>query len=861
MPNPQRLVIIGGVAGGATAAARARRLSENARIVVLERGPYVSFANCGLPYHIGGEIAERGKLLLQTPQGLKARYGLEVRVRHEALSIDRAKKEVVVRDLESDRTYREGYDRLILSTGAAPIRPPLPGIDHPRIFTLRSVPDTDAIKQAVDSGARTAVVVGGGFIGLEMAENLRRRGLSVHLVEMLDQVLPPLDREMAAALHQTLALHGVQLHLGAAVEAFGEEGGRVSARLKNGETLTADLVVLAIGVRPESKLAEEAGLAVGERGAILVDEHMRTTDPDIYAVGDAVAVKDAVTGTPVLIPLAGPANRQARIAADHIFGRDSRYRGTQGTSIVRVFDLTAAITGASEKTLRRAGLDFAKVYLHPAQHVGYYPGAEAMHLKLLFGPGDGRLLGAQITGRDGVDKRIDVLATAIQAGFTVYDLEEAELAYSPQYGAAKDPVNMAGFIAANLLRGDVRLAYADEPLGDAVLLDVREPGEHQAGAIPGSRLIPLGELRARHEELPRGRRIVAYCAVGMRGYVAARLLSQLGYDVANLSGGYRTWRMFHPDQPVGAAAGNASGGCGEAGGGCPSPAERPAERLAERPAAPRPRESATSEGMVPSRNRMSPPGSTPPAAARATTLDVRGQQCPGPIVAMKQAVDRLGEGEVLEVLSTDGGFCADVPAWCRQTGHELLGVEARDGQYVAKIRKRAAASGEPRVSAAFAAPAARDRTIVVFSNDLDRVLAAFVIANGAAAMGRKVTLFFTFWGLNALRRKPPRPVAKSLVDRMFGWMMPRGPEQLKLSKMHMAGLGTAMMKQVMRRKSVASLPELMETARRNGVRLVACSMSMDVMGIRREELIDGVDIGGVGAYLSAADEANVNLFI
>lgn len=860
MSNPQRLVIIGGVAGGATAAARARRLSESARIVVLERGPYVSFANCGLPYHIGGEIAERGKLLLQTPKGLKARYGLDVRVRHEALSIDRTKKEVVVRDLESDRTYRESYDILILSTGAAPIRPPLPGIDHPRIFTLRSVPDTDAIKKAVDDSARTAVVVGGGFIGLEMAENLRRRGLSVHLVEMLDQVMPPLDREMATALHQTLALHGVQLHLGAAVEAFGDEGGRVSAKLKSGETLTADLVVLAIGVRPESKLAEEAGLAIGERGAIVVDPHLRTTDPDIYAVGDAVAIQDTVTGRPVLIPLAGPANRQARIAADHIFGRDSRYRGTQGTSIVRVFDLTAAMTGASEKTLRRAGLDFAKVYLHPAQHVGYYPGSEAMHLKLLFRPGDGRVLGAQITGRDGVDKRIDVLAMAIQAGFTVYDLEEAELAYSPQYGAAKDPVNMAGFVAANLLRGDVQLAYAEEPLGDAVLLDVREPGEHQAGAIPGSRLIPLGELRARHEELPWGRRIVAYCAVGMRGYVAARLLTQLGYDVANLSGGYRTWRMFHPDQPAGASAGGAgggaavvSGGCGEAGGGCAAPVERPA--------AASPLASVLSEGMAQSRNGMSPAGSAPPAPIKATTLDVRGQQCPGPILAMKQAVDRLGEGALLEVLSTDGGFCADVPAWCRQTGHELLGVAAREGYYVATIRKRTAPSGDARVAAASSAPAARDGTIVVFSNDLDRVLAAFVIANGTAAMGRKVTLFFTFWGLNALRRKPPQPVYKSLVDRMFGWMMPRGPEKLKLSKMHMAGMGTAMMKQVMRQKNIASLPELMRTARQSGVRLVACSMSMDVMGIRREELIDGVDIGGVGAYLNAADEANVNLFI
>jgi NADPH-dependent 2,4-dienoyl-CoA reductase/sulfur reductase-like enzyme/rhodanese-related sulfurtransferase len=576
--TPMKLVIIGGVAGGATAAARARRLSETARIVVLERGPYVSFANCGLPYHIGGEIADRGKLLLQTPQSLKARHNLDVRVRHAVLSIDRAKKEVVVRDLEADRTYRERYDKLIIATGATPIRPPLPGIDHPRIFTLRNIPDTDTIKKAVDEGAKSAIVIGGGFIGLEMAENLRRRGLAVHLVEMLDQVMPPLDREMATAIHQELLSNGVQLHLSDAVEAFAAAEGRVSAhaggscgtgvlpvnhrrdagatvssrdglvaRLKSGALLTADFVVLAIGIRPESKLAAEAGLQVGERGAIVVDPHMRTGDPDIYAVGDAVQTHDLVTGRDTLVPLAGPANRQGRIAADHVFGRGSTYRGSQGTSVVRIFDLTAAMTGAGEKALGRAGIDYEKVYLHPVHHVTYYPGADAMHLKLLFRQGDGRVLGAQITGRQGVDKRIDVLATAIQAGMTVYDLEQAELAYAPQFGAAKDPINMAGFIAANVLRGDVKIVHADRLDHEAVLLDVRDPAEHQAGAIPGAILIPVNELRARHGELPKGKRIQAYCAVGLRGYLASRILSQLGYEVCNLSGGYKTYRAFFPE--------------------------------------------------------------------------------------------------------------------------------------------------------------------------------------------------------------------------------------------------------------------------------------------------------------------------
>jgi len=545
--TPMKLVIIGGVAGGATAAARARRLSETARIVVLERGPYVSFANCGLPYHIGGEIVERGKLLLQTPQSLKARHNLDVRVRHAVLSIDRAKKEVVVRDLEADRTYRERYDKLIIATGATPIRPPLPGIDHPRIFTLRNIPDTDAIKTAVDEGAKSAIVIGGGFIGLEMAENLRRRGLAVHLVEMLDQVMPPLDREMATAIHQELLSNSVQLHLRDAVEAFAAAEDRVSAKLKSGAVLTADFVVLAIGIRPESKLAAEAGLQLGERGAIVVDPHMRTGDPDIYAVGDAVQTHDFVTGRDTLVPLAGPANRQGRIAADHVFGRGSTYRGSQGTSVVRIFDLTVAMTGAGEKALGRAGIDYEKVYLHPVHHVTYYPGAAGMHLKLLFRPGDGRVLGAQITGRQGVDKRIDVLATAIQAGMTVHDLEQAELAYAPQFGAAKDPINMAGFIAANVLRGDVKIVHADRLDHEAVLLDVRDRAEHRAGAIPGAMLIPVNELRARHGELPKGKRIQAYCAVGLRGYLASRILSQLGYDVCNLSGGYKTYRAFFPE--------------------------------------------------------------------------------------------------------------------------------------------------------------------------------------------------------------------------------------------------------------------------------------------------------------------------
>ncbi len=547
MPAP-KIVIVGGVAGGATAAARARRLSEDAEIILIERGEHVSFANCGLPYHIGGPIAKRDALLVAKPKLLRDRYKLDVRTRHEVLAIDPAKREVRINDLAAGREYTERYDKLILSPGAAPLRPPLPGIDHPRILSLRNLHDMDQIKAVVDGGAQSAVVVGGGFIGLEMAENLHKRGLSVHLVELLDQVMPPLDREMATAIQDKLREKGVSLHLGDAVESFDADGDRVTAVLKSQAKLPADLVVLAIGVRPESKLARDAGLEVSERGGIQVNERMQTSDPNVYAVGDAVVVKDHVTGADAMIPLAGPANRQGRIAADNALGRESAYRGSQGTSIVQVFDLVVAMTGTSEKVLRRAGIDYEKIYVHPGNHVGYYPGAAAMAIKLLFAKPDGRVLGAQITGRDGVDKRVDVLAMAVQAGMTVYDLEEVELAYAPQFGAAKDPVNMAGFVAANVLRGDVDIIHADELDGN-MILDVRTKKEYDKGAIPGSVLIPVDELRSRHGELPKNDPIAVHCQVGLRGYVAARLLKQLGYNVRNLSGGYKTFQAFKSARP------------------------------------------------------------------------------------------------------------------------------------------------------------------------------------------------------------------------------------------------------------------------------------------------------------------------
>jgi NADPH-dependent 2,4-dienoyl-CoA reductase/sulfur reductase-like enzyme/rhodanese-related sulfurtransferase len=546
-----KLVIVGGVAGGASAAARARRLSEEAEIVLFERGPNVSFANCGLPYYVGGTIARREKLLVTTAERLQERFRLEVRTRSSVESIDRAAKKVRVRDLASGREYEESYDKLILAPGAEPIRPPIPGIGLAGIFTLRNLQDVDQIKARIDRGVKHAVVVGAGFIGLELVENLVRRGIVTTLVELQDQVLPPLDKEMTTPIVETLATKGVTVLLGQSAVGFEQTSEGLAVRLKSGETLPAEIVILGVGVRPENKLAVDAGLVVGPRGGIRVSDRLVTSDPDIYAVGDAIEVEDFVSGEPAQIPLAGPANRQGRIAADNVCGRSAVYRGTQGTAIVGVFELSAAITGRSEKALRRANRPFRKIYIHPAQHAGYYPGAEAMALKLLFDAKTGRILGAQAVGGAGVDKRIDVLAVAIQAGMTVFDLEEMELAYAPQYGSAKDPINMAGFVAAGLLRGDhpqldLEAVLAAQGEQQPLLVDVRTPQEFCQDHIPGATNIPVDELRQRLNELPRDRQIAIYCQVGQRGYVATRILLQAGFSAANIGGGYKTYRLWNP---------------------------------------------------------------------------------------------------------------------------------------------------------------------------------------------------------------------------------------------------------------------------------------------------------------------------
>jgi NADPH-dependent 2,4-dienoyl-CoA reductase/sulfur reductase-like enzyme/peroxiredoxin family protein/TusA-related sulfurtransferase/rhodanese-related sulfurtransferase len=815
----KKIVIIGGVAGGASCAARLRRLDEEANIIMFERGEYISYANCGLPYHVGDVIKSRDALLLQSPEAMKKKYNIDVRVKNEVTSIDRVNKKITVRRLDSGETYEETYDTLVISTGSSPVRPPIPGIGSSRIQTLWTVPDTDRIRALIkENKIKTAAVIGGGFIGLEMAENLRHAGLSVSLIEMLDQVMTPVDYEMAQLLHEHILQNGVDLHLSDGVAAFEDQDGSVAITLKSGKTISAELVILSIGVRPNSELAKAAGLSVNERGGIVVDEYLRTSDPDIYAVGDVIQVDDLIFQEPAMVPLAGPANKQGRIAANNIAGAQETYKKTQGTSVAKVFDLAVASTGVNEKALIKRGLqkgrDYESIIITQNSHAGYYPGAVPITLKLLFSTDGKKIFGAQIVGRDGVDKRIDTLAVSIRLGAGISDLKSLEFAYAPPFSSAKDPVNMAGFVAENLITGKVAFSSWDavEQNPETVLLDVREDAELMAFSLPNAKHIPLGQLRNRLKELDPSKKIIVFCAIGVRAYNAARLLMQNGFHNVKLyPGGARFYQSTH----------------------------------------------YTAEGVLPSEQTVysdSGQMETNNIPTSAMRLDCSGMQCPGPIMKVFETMKEMPDGAVMEVSASDPGFTRDIGAWCRRTGNELMACELRGKDYVALVKKGTPAAPEKT-------EAAEGKTIIVFSGDLDKVLASFIIANGAAAMGRPVTMFFTFWGLTALRKSEKQPVRKSLVESMFGFMLPRGSKKLKLSKMNMGGMGTAMMKKIMNDKNVDSLETLIQKAMKSGVKIVACTMSMDVMGIRAEELIDGVELGGVGAYLGDAEESNVNLFI
>lgn len=835
-----KVVIIGGVAGGASAAARLRRLDETAEILLIEKGEHISFANCGLPYYIGEVIKEKEKLLVQTPEKMKERFNIDVRVRSQAISINPQDKTVEILDRVNNTIYVESYDKLILSPGAEPIKPKLPGIESQRIFTLRNIPDTYRVKDYVDQHhPRRAVIAGAGFIGLEVAENLHMRGINVTVVELADHVIGPLDFEMAAIVHQHLKAKGVKLYLKDAVEAFEDDGSAVSVKLSSGVILKSDMVIMGIGVRPETKLAAEAGLKIGSTGGIYVDEYLQTSHPDIYAVGDAIEVKDFINGSQSLIPLAGPANKQGRIAANNICGMKEKFTGTQGTSIVKIFDLTVALSGNNERILKRNGIVYEKSFTHTASHAGYYPGAIPMSIKLLFSKSGGKILGAQIVGYDGVDKRMDVLATAMRAGMTVADLETLELSYAPPYSSAKDPVNIAGYTANNILKSDSGIFHWDEvegiDTGRDILLDVREPEEAQLGTIPGAINIPLDNLRNRLQELPLDKAIYIFCQVGLRGYLAARILMQHGYkNVKNLSGGYKTYHMAAIKQSSENILDNSSISTSD-------------QTAARSEAA-----AACNCGMTKSTESTSSASS---ASAATLQLDACGLQCPGPIMTVFNAIKTMDLGEVLEIKATDPAFQEDIKTWCKSTGNTLLEVSYDCNVFTARIKK------DIKKEIAPALQKNNNKSMIVFSNDLDKAIASFIIANGAAAMGRKVTMFFTFWGLNILRKPEAHNVKKDFISRMFGVMMPKGSKKLSLSKMNMAGMGPRMIRYLMNKKDIFSLEALIEQAKSSGIEFVACNMSMDIMGIKKEELIDGVTIGGVASFLGSAEESDMSLFI
>ncbi len=824
-----KIIIIGGVAGGATTAARLRRVDENAEIIIVERGKHISYANCGLPYYIGGTIAERDSLFVQTPAAFSKRFKVDVRVLQEVVSLDAENKTVQIKNLHSQETYTENYDKLVMSPGAEPVRPNLPGIDSNGIFTLRNVTDTDRIKQYIDDHQiNRAIVVGAGFIGLEMAENLHQLGIFVSIVEMAEQVMTPLDYSMASLVHQHLKTKNVEFFLKDGVSSFRQEDDGLTVTLKSGRELHSNLVILSIGVRPDSHLAKDAGIELGTTGGIKVNEYMQTSHPDIYAVGDAIEYPNPITGIPQITYLAGPANKQGRICADNlIFDNQRKYSGSINTAIAKVFDVTVASTGVSGRTLRKANIPYESSITHSGSHAGYYPGAIPMSIKIVFDKQSGKLYGAQIVGYDGVDKRIDLLATVIKNKGTIFDLTEIEHAYAPPYSSAKDPVNIAGFAAENIIQGKVKSAswrdIEKTSLADTLLLDVRTPDEFALGTIHNAVNIPIDEIRNRFDEIPKNKRIIVFCGVGLRGYVACRILAQNGYEnVENLSGGIKTWEFAIQKQSnediyerdyVGIDDHIYQTGKAEQ-----SPVEEKGEHL---------------------------------------LIDACGLQCPGPILKLKNIANDATPGQIIEVKATDPAFASDVKSWTNMTGNKLLEVTQQSGVITARLQKAKTSEKKSQVPGKV-----RDnKTIVVFSDDLDKALATFIIANGAASTGKKVTMFFTFWGLNLLKKEHKPAVKKDLVSRMFAWMMPGSIKELTLSKMNMMGMGSGMMKNIMKKKNIDSLDSLLSQAQESGVEFIACNMSMDVMGIRREELIDGIHYGGVATYIERTEEASMNLFI
>ena len=791
-----RVIIVGGGAAGASCAARLRRLNEDAEIIIIERTNEVSIANCGLPYYVSGVINEREKILVSTPEKFKSWFNIDVLLNTEALSINRNSKTVSLSNGEE-----LNYDKLVLAQGASPIVPPFEGMNKDKTFIVRNLNDADKIKNYVQqNNSKKVVVVGGGFIGIEMAENLIEMGLETTLVELGNQILAPVDEEIASVAQNEMRDNGVNLILSDGVKSF--DGDKII--LNSGVNIPFDFVVLAIGVKPETALAKVAGLEVN-RG-ILVNEYMQTTDSDIYAAGDSVEIKDFVTGDNTLIPLAGPANRQGRIIADNILGLNSTYKNSQGTSVLKVFGLTVASVGNNEKQLKQKQIPYWKTFVYGHSHAGYYPDSTQILYKLLFTP-EGKILGAQAVGQEGVEKRIDVISSVMRNDGTVQELIDSELCYAPPYNSAKDSgVNVLGMNADNILKGFVKPAYFED-IENSYLIDVRANIAYKTKTIEGAVNIPINEIRSRLNEIPTDRKVILFCNTGYTSYNASRILIQKGFNnVYSLMGGITLYKELVKNREGKVAA-----------------------------------KIPTTVGASVNNSEI-------------IKIDACGLQCPGPIMKVSNALNNANEGDIFEITSTDRGFKSDIGAWCESTGNTLVDLKQDKAKIVATIAKGGQEVGNKVINNG------NGQTIVVFSNDLDKALASFIIANGAKASGKDVTMFFTFWGLNILRKSNVN-VKKGFIDKMFGLMMPKGAEKLTLSKMNMGGIGSAMMKWIMKNKNISTLSELIKQAQDSGVKFIACNMSMDVMGIKEEELIDGVEIGGVAKYISESNNANSNLFI
>lgn len=823
----KKIIIVGGVAGGASTAARLRRLDEHANIIMFEKGEYISFANCGLPYHIGGTISEREKLIVTSVESMSNKFNIDIRNFSEVVKIDKKNKTVTVKNHKTNEIYEENYDNLVLSPGASPIKPPISGIDDcDNLFILRNIPDTDKIKNFINENKpKHVTVVGGGFIGLEMLENLYDLGLNLTLVEASEQVMAPLDIEMVSIIHEHIVDKGIQVILKDGVNSFENNGKKIV--LASGKEINTDMIILSIGVKPETNIAKECGLKLNQRGAIVVDKHMKTSDNNIYALGDAVEIMDFVNKKPTMIPLAWPANRQGRIVADNICGKKSEYKGSLGSSVAKVFDYTVATTGNNEKTLKKLGINYEVIHIHPSSSASYYPGAFPISYKMTFDPKDGKIFGAQGVGINGVEKRIDIIATAIKGNLNIYDLQDVEVCYAPPYNSAKDPVNMLGYYAENIIEKNVNVIqwYEVDKLdnNNSIILDIREEFELATGVIENSINIPLTVLRHRLNEIPKNKMIYVTCQVGLRGYIACRILSQNGFDCANIDGGIKTY-------------------------------------LAVKKA-----EKALNNQNISKNNggkEMSKNDYNKESVDAHVTLDACGLQCPGPIRRVFEEINKMEENQILEVKASDPGFTKDIDSWCDKTGNTLLKSEFDKNKkaFVAYIQK---GSKDVKVnpSCSLSNNEKDGATMVVFSGDLDKAIASFIIATGAASMGKPVTMFFTFWGLNILKSKDKPSVSKDAMEKMFDMMLPSNTDKLPLSQMNMGGMGPKMIKQIMKKHNVDDIDTLIKNAMDMGVKVVACSMSMELMGIKAEEFINGVEIGGVASYLGATEESNLNLFI